>query len=123
MVMVTVVLLVTPLLVPVMVIPTDPSDAVAGIIMLRVDVALPPEGGVTLEGMKAAVAPVGKPEAERATASLKPPFEVTVIVNVAFPPRTGLRTEGDAATVKSMTFRLTVVAWVAPPEVNVSTAM
>ena len=48
----------------------------------RVDVAEPPEGGVTDVGSRVAVMPVGAPETDRPTAPLKPLIEAIVMVEV-----------------------------------------
>ena len=49
---------------------------------VRVDVAEPPEGGVTEVGLKVAVVPVGRPAIERLTSELKPFKDVRVMVEV-----------------------------------------
>jgi len=68
---------------------------------VNVDVAEPPEGGVTEVGLRVVVTPVGAPEAERLTAALKPPTEATVIVDVPEPPCTIVRVVGEADNEKS----------------------
>jgi len=73
-------------LVPVMVTVTGPPKvAVAEAVRVKVEVVVP--GGVTEAGTKAAVTPVGRPEADKATAELKPPVAVTVMVEVPELPR------------------------------------
>lgn len=47
---------------------------------VNVSVELPLPGAAIDAGLKLAVTPVGKPEAERATAELKPPLTVVEIV-------------------------------------------
>jgi hypothetical protein len=54
--------------------------------MLRVDVAVLPEGGVTEVGLSVAVTPVGAPVTERLTAELKALIEVIVMVEVPDAP-------------------------------------
>jgi len=55
---------------------------VAPTLIVRVDVAVPPDGGVIGLALKLVVAPVGVPETDKVTAELKPPMEVTVMVEV-----------------------------------------
>jgi len=54
--------------------------------IVRVDVAEPPEGGVTDVGLKVPVVPIGRPEIERLTEALKPLRDVTVTVTVPEAP-------------------------------------
>ena len=63
-----------------------PVAADAATEMLRVDVAVLPEGGVTEVGLSVAVTPVGAPVTERLTAELKALIEVTVMVEVPEAP-------------------------------------
>jgi hypothetical protein len=76
-----------------------------------------------LPGLKDAVTPLGRPEAEKFTLLLKLPCGVTVIVLVPFVPWTMLRLEGDAERAKfggaAVTVRLIVVVRVKFPEVPV----
>jgi hypothetical protein len=59
-----------------------------------------PEPGAAIEvGLKLTVAPLGVPEAERATALLKPPLTVVVIVAVPEAPWATESEVGDAASV------------------------
>ena len=51
-----------------------------------VDVAEPPDGGVTEVGDRVHVAPVGHPETLKLTAELKPFNDVTVAVELPEPP-------------------------------------
>jgi len=68
-------------LVPVIVTVTGPPRvAEAEAVSVNVEVVVP--GGVTEVGTKAAVTPDGRPEADKATAELKPPVAVTVMVEV-----------------------------------------
>ena len=52
---------------------------------------------VALAGLKAAVTPLGRPEAERATLPVKPFFGVTVIVLGPLAPCAIVTLAGDAA--------------------------
>ena len=72
-------------LVPVMVTVAGPKAADAEAVRVKVEVVVP--GGVTEVGTKAAVTPAGRPEADKATAELKPPVAVTVMVEVPELPR------------------------------------
>ena len=51
-------------------------------------------------GLKAAVTPIGKPDAVKATLPLKPPTSVTVTVLVPFAPCTTVRMFGEADRMK-----------------------
>src|SRR5713226_1637934 len=53
---------------------------------VRVELALPPDGGVTELGLKVTDTPAGAPEALSATAELKPLTELTVTAVEAVPP-------------------------------------
>ena len=67
---------------------------------------------VMLPGLKDAVTPRGKPEADRVTLPVKPFCDVTVIVDVILPPRTRLKEFGEAERAKfggDTTVRETVV--------------
>jgi len=71
-------------------------------------------------GLKLAVTPLGSPLADKATAELKPPEIVLVIVEVPELPLRTLIEVGDALSVKlalagAVTVRLTVVVCVTPP--------
>ena len=72
-------------LVPVIVTVTVPKAAEAEAVRVKVEVVVP--GGVTEAGLKEAVTPVGRLEAEKVTAELKPPVAVTVMVEVPELPR------------------------------------
>jgi len=84
-----------------------PNGVVLPTEMVNVEVATPFGGGVTEEGLKAAVAPVGKPEMDRLTAELKPFKDVIEMVEVLELPRTIERDKGEALMEKSG-FGLTV---------------
>jgi hypothetical protein len=94
-----------------------PVDAV----LLAVNVSV--LDAFVLLGLKDAVTPLGRPEAERPTLPLKPLCEVTVIALVLFVPCAMLRLEGDAESAKfggaAVTVRLIVVARVKFPAVPV----
>lgn len=87
--------------VPVIVTVAGPVAAVPEAVSVRVDVAVPFDGGVTGLVEKAAVTPLGKPEALSVVAELKPFKLVTVIVLVPFEPCVMVSEEGDALTEKS----------------------
>ena len=72
--------------VPVIVTVAVPTVALAEAVNVRVEFVLPFAGGVTGLGEKAAVTPLGKPEALSVVAELKPPVLVTVIVLVPLVP-------------------------------------
>ena len=57
--------------------------------------------GVTEAGLKAAVTPAGRPEADRFTVSVSPPIAVVVTVVVAGLPRAAVPDAGLAEMVKS----------------------
>jgi hypothetical protein len=57
-----------------------PKVAVVLAATVRVDVAKPPEAGVTEVGTRVSVTPVGAPEAVRLTAALKSLSDVTFMV-------------------------------------------
>jgi len=72
--------------VPVTVTFTVPIAAVLDAVNVITEVALPLAGGVTVLGEKAAVTPLGNPDALSVTAELKAFWLVTVIVLVALLP-------------------------------------
>src|SRR5216684_2626230 len=74
----TVVVWVTPPPVAVTVMLEVPVTAVLLTVNVRVELPLP--GAAIEAGLNAAVTPEGRPDAERATAELKPPLTVVVIV-------------------------------------------
>jgi hypothetical protein len=87
--------------------------------------ALPFAGGVTDDGLKAHVAPEGRPLQERATAAEKPPVEVTVQVEPPLEPCWIDRLDGLQATLKSgvgavVTVRLSAAVRVVAPLVPVA---
>jgi len=69
-----------------------------------VDVARPPDEGVTEVGDNVQVAPVGHPETLMFTAELKPFNDAMVIVELAEPPCWIVRELGDAEMEKSGPF-------------------
>jgi len=87
--------------VPLIVMLVVPVVAVPDAVKVSVDVALPFAGGVTGLVEKAAVTPLGNPEALRVVAELKPLTLVMVIVLVPLPPCVMVSEEGDAPIVKS----------------------
>jgi len=86
--------------VPVTVTELVPVAAVAEAVKVKVEVAVPLAGGVTGLGEKAAVTPLGSPEALSVVAELNPFWLVTVMVLVAVEPCCTLTVLGDAGTVK-----------------------
>ena len=83
--------------------------------MVSVDVADPPDGGVTGVGLSVAVIPGGAVVANP-TALLNPLSDFTVIVEVPDPPRLIVKEDGDADIEKSGvtgagTVTITVVEW------------
>lgn len=72
--------------VPVIVTVAAPMVAVAEAVSVRVEVAVPFAAGVTGLVENAAVTPLGRPEALRVVAELKPPVLVIVIVLVPLAP-------------------------------------
>src|SRR4029077_5976598 len=99
-------------------VPATVSVNVAGVTMgescrVRVEVALPPAGGVTDEGLMVADTPVGAPDVASATAELKPPTELMVTEAEAVPPTTTVTGEIELKE-KSITFTRKVPVLVFP---------
>jgi hypothetical protein len=99
-----------------------PAVAVEATLMFIV--ALPEPGAAIEAGLKETVTPVGWPEAESATAELKPPETVLEIVELPAAPFAIETALGDAEIAKLgvgtlVTVRLTVVVWVVLPPVPV----
>ena len=94
----TVVVCVTPPPVAVMV--TVDVPVVAVLLAVNVSVELPLPGAAIEVGLKLAVTPDGRPEADRATAELKPPLIVVEIVELPEAPCVTARLVGDALTAK-----------------------
>jgi hypothetical protein len=98
-----------------------------GVVVLlaaRVSVLVP--APAILAGVKAAVTPLGKPEADKLTLPTNPFREVTVIVLAPLDPCGTLTLFGEAANPKSgagITVRLIVVALVRLPEVPETVTM
>lgn len=67
---------------------------------VNVNVELPLPGAAMDAGLKLAVTPVGRPEAESDTAELKPPLTVVEIVVLPELPWMTERLAGDALSVK-----------------------
>ena len=94
----------------------------------NVKVELPLPGAANELGLKLAVTPVGKPEADSDTAELKPPVSEVEMVEVAEPPWVTDTLDGEALNVKSgaawaFTVRATVVVWVVPPPLAVTVTL
>jgi hypothetical protein len=95
---VTVVICVTLPPVPVTLMGYMPVTVVGATVRVRVEV---PEPGAAIDvGLKPAVTPVGWPVADKATAELKPPETVVVIVDVPLAPCTTETEVGAAEMVK-----------------------
>lgn len=86
---------------PVAVTVTLAVPTVAALPTVNVRVELPLPGAAIEAVLKAAVTPVGKPETDNATAELKPPVTLVVIVELPEVPCAKVRLEGEATTVKS----------------------
>ena len=67
---------------------------------VNVSVELPLPGAAIDAGLKLAVTPVGRPDAERATVELKPPLTAVEIVVLPELPWMTERLAGDALSVK-----------------------
>ena len=99
---------------PVAVTVTLVVPVVAVLLAERVRVELPLPGAAMLPGLKLAVTPEGRPEANNEIAELKPPLTEVEIVLVPDPPWATDRLVGDALTAKAglaaaFTVRATVV--------------
>ena len=73
----------------------------AVLLTVKVSVELPLPGAAIEAGLKLAVTPVGRPEAVRETAELKPPVTAVVIVVLPELPWVTDTLGGDAVRVKS----------------------
>ena len=76
-----------------------PTTAV--LLAVKVTVELPLPGAAIDAGLKLAVTPEGRPEADNDTADLKPPLTVVVTVLFPEPPRVTDKLVGEALTAKS----------------------
>lgn len=92
-----------------------PVAAIALAVKVKVELPLP--GAAMEAGLKLAVTPEGRPEADRETAALNPPITAVVIALVPELPCTMDRLAGEALTLKSgtTTVRATVAVCVTPP--------
>jgi hypothetical protein len=93
---------------------------VAVLLALKVRVELPLPGAAIEVGLKLAVTPEGKPEAESETAELNPPLMVVETVDVPELPWATDTLVGEALTVKSgvaleVMVREMVAVWAVPP--------
>lgn len=85
-------------------------------------VDVPAPGAAKEEGLKLAVTPEGRLDADNSTAALKPPATVVVTVEVPLLPGATDTEVGDTETAKlgvTVTVRLTVAVCVMPPPVPV----
>ena len=103
-----------------MVVPT-----VAVLLAVNVSVELPLPGAPIEAGLKLAVTPVGKPDADNDIAELKPPLTVVESVLLTELPWFTETLEGDALMAKfgaaaGLTVSATVVVCVVPPPVAVT---
>ena len=126
MVKATVVVCVTPP--PVAVTVTLEVPVVAVLLAVNVSVELPLPGAAMEAGLKLAVTPAGRPDAESDTAALKPPLTVVEMVLLPELPCVTERLVGEALTVKfgvaaATTVSATVVVWVTPPPVAVTVTL
>src|ERR1700688_1972477 len=78
-------------------------------------VELPAPGAAIEVGLKATVVPEGWPEADSATALLKPPETVVEIVTLPAPPCGIVVEDGEAEIVKSL---VEVVSWMAAVQIS-----
>lgn len=111
----------TPPAVPVTVTVYKPLGVDEPTVKVRVE---DPEPGAAIDvGLNAAVVPVGSPEALNATAELKPPAIVALMVLVPLEPCTTITVPGEAAmaNVGPVTVRVTVAVWDVPLPVPVTT--
>jgi hypothetical protein len=92
-----------------------PVGAVEATVRVRVEVPLP--GAAMGLGLKPAVTPVGKPEADNVIAPLKPFTAAVVMVDIPALPWTTETEVGEAETVKvgAVTTNVTVVEFVVVP--------
>src|SRR5581483_3860819 len=74
---------------------------VAVLLAVNVSVEFPLPGAAIEAGLKLAVTPAGKPDADSDTAELKPPLTVVEIVLLPDLPCVTLSEAGEAVTVKS----------------------
>ena len=70
---------------------------------VKVNVDVPEPGAAMDVGLKAAVTPVGRPDADSAIAESKPPETVVVMVEVPVAPWTTETEVGEAASVNAGT--------------------
>ena len=97
---------------------TETVPVVAVLLAVSVNVLVP----LVLLGLKDALTPRGRPEADKLTLPPKPPCGVTVMVEVTLAPRTTLKDLGEAERAKFggvITVSETVVLCNKPPDVPV----
>jgi hypothetical protein len=105
---------------PLAVIVTWEVPVVAALLAVKVRVELPLPGAPIKVGLKLAVTPAGRTEADREIAELNPPVTVVEIVLLPEPPCVTDKLVGAALRVKlgfaaAFTVRVTVVVCVTPP--------
>lgn len=98
---------------------------VAVLLAEKVSVELPLPGAAMEAGLKLAVTPEGKPDADSETAALKPPLTVVETVLLLEPAWATDTLEGEALTAKSgvaaeVTVRVMAAVCVTPPPVAVT---
>jgi hypothetical protein len=113
---------------PVAVTVTFAVPVVAVALAVNVSVELPLPGAAMEVGLKLAVTPAGKPEAERVTAELNPPLTALEMVELPEAPCVTDRLPGDALRVKfgvatALTVTGMVTVCVSPPPVAVTVAL
>jgi hypothetical protein len=119
----TVAVCVIPPPVPVTVMVDVPAAAVEATVNVKVE---EPEPGAAMDvGLNAAVTPVGRPDADKETAELKPPETVVLIVEFPLLPCTTETAVGEADSVNAgvaaaVTVSVTVAVCVIPPPVPVT---
>ena len=94
------------------------GPVVAVLLAVKVSVLVP----VVLVGLKLAVTPEGRPDADSATLLLKPFCAFTVMVLVPLLPCVIVKLAGEAESEKlgaGLTVKLTVVVWLKLPDVPV----
>jgi hypothetical protein len=113
---------------PVAVTVTFVVPTVAVLLAVNVSVELPPPGAAMEAGLKLAVTPAGRPEADSAIAELNPPLTVVEMPELPDVPCATDKLLGDALTAKfgavaALTVRGIVNVCVSPPPVAVTVTL